>query len=175
MSNVNAAYGFRSIGRTKDGGEIELAEFNALSSYGTAIFIGDVIERNSAGDVDRVITPGSTLISGVAMNYGAASTARKILAIEQPGALFSAQTGATGIVYADLGLNANVKLGSGSTTTKKSADIIDDGTTTAPAVTATYDLHLRALLAVPNNAYGAYARIEVVFNNHRQSPASVGV
>lgn len=175
MANVNAPYGFRSIGRTISGGEIELASFVALASYGTAIYIGDVIERNSAANVDRVITPGTTLISGVSMNFGAASTLRAILAIEQPGALFSVQSGATGFAYADLGLNANVKLGTGSATTKKSADIVDDGTTTAPATTNTYDLHVRALLNVPDNAYGAYSRMEVVFNQHRQNSTSVGV
>jgi hypothetical protein len=34
---------------------------------------------------------------------------------------------------------------------------------------------LLRLFAVPNNAYGAYSRIEIIFNKHRMAPGVAGV
>jgi hypothetical protein len=171
VANVNAPFGFRSIGRTLEGGEIELVPFNVLSSYATTIFIGDVVEQNAAGNIDRVITPGTTVMSGVSMNHGILSTTRVQLVCAQARALFAAQA-LLSLVYADTGLNVNVQLGTGSTTTKKSADVLD---TETENTTASLDFKLLRKRDEPNNDFGNYSRWEVVFNVHRMNGSIAGV
>jgi hypothetical protein len=173
MANVNNPYGFRCLGRTLDGGAPQVEEFDKVVGYGTTIFPGDLVNQVADGSIEVSITPGTTLISGVALNYGALSTATKHLVTVSPGAVFEAQENAgSALVAADNGLLCNAVLTAGDTTKKQSKHQINS---TGKDVTATLDLKLLMLLKVPNNDYGAYSRWEVVINKHRRNPAVVGI
>lgn len=172
MNNDNP-HGLRPIG-TIHGGGFEVEELNKVIGYGTAIFVGDAVNRVADGSIEASATPGTTLYSGVSLNYGALSKATTHLVLTDPSVIYEAQdnNASAGIAAIDLGLNANLQLNAGSTTTEQSGHEINE---TGKDVTATLDVHLRRLFAIPGNAHGGWARIEITFNKHRMAPAAVGV
>ena len=173
MANLNNPHGLRPLGINLAGGAPYFEQLSKLASYATAIFQYDAVNRVSGGAIQASATPGTTTYTGVAMNYGAASTATDHLVCTDPTALYEAQEdGSAGIAAADLGLNANLVLTAGNTLTKISKHQIAGST---KAVTSTLDVHLLSLLAVPDNAFGNNARIEFVFNKHRYAPGVAGV
>lgn len=174
MANRDNPHGLHSLGRTLAGGMPYVEQLLKAVGYGTAIFIGDAVNRVADGSIEASATPGTTNYSGVALNHGAASTATDHLVITSADALYEAQDNAAtdGIAAADLGLNANLQLNAGSATTQLSGHEINE---TGADVTDTLDVHLLRLYAAPDNAHGAWARIEIVFNKHRMNPSRVGV
>ena len=94
--------------------------------------------------------------------------------IVSPDCLYEAQDNADtdGFAAADLGLNVNLELNAGSSTTKISGHELDESTVD---VTASLDVHMIELFNVPDNAHGSHARIVVMFNKHRMNPVAVGV
>ena len=174
MSNANNPHGLRPLGISLSGGPAFIDKLSKIATYATAIFMYDAINRVADGSIEASATPGTTAYSGVSLDYGKASSATDHLVVISPDAIYETQNddGTTGLVAADMGLNANLILGAGSATTKLSGHQIDQSTA---QTTNTLDVHLLGLLNVPDNAFGAYARIEVVFNKHRMSPATAGV
>lgn len=182
MANNNFPHGLRPLGVALSGGAPVFEEFTKASGYGTAIFRYDAVNRVADGTIEASASPGTTLYTGVSMNYGVLSTETKHTVCTSPDALYEAQDdGSTytapnpdtvGINSQDAGMNANLVLTAGDTTTKQSKHQIAASTL---AVTATLDVHILGLLNVPDNDWGQYARCEIVFNKHRMAPASVGV
>lgn len=172
MANVDNPHGLRSLMRTLSGGCPTIDQFAKAVGYGTAIFIGDAVNRVADGSIEASATPGTTLYTGVALNHGAASKATTHLVITSPDAIYEAQDEGTGVAAADEGLNANLVLNAGSATTKISGHEINGAT---KATTATLDVKLLKLLDVPDNAAGSNARVEVMFNKHRMAMAVAGV
>jgi hypothetical protein len=159
---------------TLEGGHPLIEKFTKLVGYGTAIFPGDAVNQVASGDLEVSATPGTTLYSGVALDYGAASKATEHLVIVSPGAYFVAQDNndTDGFAAAERGLNANLELNAGSASKQISGHETDESTYNT---TATLDVHLYDKLNVPDNAYGAYCRIVLTFNKHRRNPAVAGV
>jgi hypothetical protein len=175
MPNVDNPHGLRPLMRTLSGGVPFVQEMTKDASEAAAIFQWDAVNREADGNIEaNSATPGSTLFSGVALNHGAAATLTTHLVVVSPNALFEAQDNndTDGIAEADLGLNANIELNAGNALTKISKHEIDESTA---AVTATLDLHLLQKLNVPDNAFGSFCRVEVMFANHRMASAAVGV
>lgn len=173
MANVDNPHGLRPLMRNLDGGEPQIRQLAKAVGYGTAIFEFDAINRVADGSIEASATPGTTNYTGVALNYGALSTATNHQCIVSPSAVYEAQdNGGAGVLAVDLGNNANLVLTAGNTTTLLSKHQIATSTLTT---TVTLDVHLLALLDVPDNIHGANARIEIVFNKHRLAPATVGV
>jgi len=173
MANADNPHGFRPL-RHFMGGAIILAERTKAVGSSPAIFIGDAYNQEAGGEIDATLNAGTLRISGVALNYGATLTATTHLCIEDPYVVFEAQddNSTDGLVAANMGLNANITAGSGSATTLISAhEIAEAGITT----TNTLDMKLLQKLNVPDNAYGPWCRIEILFNSHRMATPSVGV
>lgn len=175
MANVDNPHGLRPLMRCVDGGFPLTEQFDKDASEGTAIFMWDAVNRENDGNIEAAsATPGTTLYSGVSLNYGAASTLTSHLVIVSPGAIFEAQDNAdtNGFDAADMGLNANIELNAGSATTLLSGHEIDESTLNT---TNSLDLHLWKLLDVPDNAAGSYSRVVVTFNKHRMALGVAGV
>jgi hypothetical protein len=172
MANVNNPHGLQLVGYTENGGCPVIREFKKLVGYGTAIFINDAVNRVATGAIEASATPGTTLYSGVALTYSPASTAGNVLVCTSPTAIYESQ-GNGAIAEADMGLNANLLLtaggGGGGLQSKHQINA------TGMDVTATLDVHLLELYGVPENDWGAYARVTLMFNKHRMAPAAVGV
>jgi hypothetical protein len=174
LPNVDFPHGFQPVGRTQAGGSIEIEYFNKVVGHGTAVFPGDLVAQVADGSIQPGGTPGTTVYTGVALNYGAASTATRHVVAAQPDAIFEAQDddGTTGIVAADMGANANAIFGAGDTVRRISGHEIDQDTA---GTTATLDLKLLRLHKAIENDFGPHARIEVLINRHRRAYGSAGV
>ena len=176
MANVDNPHGLRPLMRTLGGGPPTAQLMQKDSSEGAGIFIWDAVNREADGNIEaNSATPGTTLYSGVNLGpFGAASTATSHLIQISPDAVFEAQDNADtdGFAAADMGLNVNIELNAGSATTNISGHELDESTATT---TNTLDLHMLALLNVPDNAEGSHSRVEVIFNKHRMNPAVAGV
>jgi hypothetical protein len=179
MANVDFPHGLRPLGICLSGSPaVLLQELAKAVGLATAICVFDAVARLADGSISSRaadITPGTTLYSGVALNYGAASLATNHTVIVSPDAIFEAQgdDGAAGTLdAADMGLNCNLLLTAGDTTTKLSKHEID---ASEKDVTNSLDVKLLGLLNVPDNAYGAQARIEIAFNKHRMAPGVAGL
>lgn len=171
MANNNNPHGLLPLGTGLSGGCLILEQYPKLAAYASAIFRYDAVNRVNGGNLQTGGVPGTTLYSGVAMDYSAASTAFNHTVIISPDAVFECQAAGT-LNFAQMGQNANLLLNAGSAISKLSGHAIDD---TTVAVTATLDLHLLKAYATLDNAYGQYARIEVVFNKSRLANAVAGV
>jgi hypothetical protein len=172
MANVNYPHGLRAL-LCLSGGPIQTEIFKKAATYATAIFRGDVVNRVADGSIEASATPGTTLLTGVALNYGGPSELTEHTVIVGMDTVFEAQgDDGTALDEADMGLNANLVLNAGNATTKISGHEID---ASSKATTATLDVHLLKKLMVPDNDYGEFARIELLINKHRMAQGVAGV
>lgn len=175
MANIDAPHGLYPIGRTIEGGELQIQLMQKDASEAAAIFQWDAVNREADGNIEaNSATPGTTLFSGVSLNYGAAATLTQHHVIVSPGALYDIQDNndTDGLAEADMGLNANIELNAGSTTTLISGHELDESTANT---TNSLDLHILGKIDAPDNAYGSFCRVLVMFNKHRMNPAVAGV
>ena len=187
MANANTPFGLKPVKDARSGNETGgLEMFYHPASDGTALYIGDPVVKNGSADaagvagVVRAVAAGP--ITGVVMGfvpdgvtdaagYGAASTAYYVLVCTDPSEAFIIQDN-TGIAAADIGLNANMTVGSGNAYSKRSGFTLDAAT---KATTATLALKILGLAPIPNNDFGAYNKVLVMINNSTEVPASAGV
>ena len=172
MANVDNPHGLRPLMRTLHGGAIECEGYTKAAAYGQAIYIWDpvtllagVLNGPASG-----ITPGTTRYQGVSMDSSLASTLATHLVMISPGALFEAQednTGASNVVAAKMGYNANLTTTAGDSTRRTSKVQVSG---TSINTTSSLDVNIQRLYAAPDNAYGANARLEIKFNKHLLNP-----
>lgn len=202
MANANAPHGFEPI-RTFHGGAMLTEEFIKLAANGNAIFRNDIAVRltgsglNSEGRTVGVIdttgsfTPGTTLETGILLNYAVASKLTDHQVIVDPALIMEAQddattssgAGGTGTNAADPGKNANANVSTAGTVfgTQAGKQGLSGHQIAANSIatTGTLDVHLIELLQVSEaqggNAFGANARIVCSFNRHRMANQVVGV
>jgi hypothetical protein len=120
-------------------------------------------------------TPGTDLILGAALNYGAGSEATWHTIVDDPAALFEAQCDdTTNVTVANhVGKNANVLNTAQTNGTLISAMTVDASTILTG--TTSKDLRVRDLYRVSGNAEGAYAIVEVLIIHHANAQGSAGV
>lgn len=174
MANRDNPHGLAPLMRTLSGGPPSVQQYTKDANEATALFIGDVVARDDDGNISDGGTPGTTTYQGVNLVQGAAATLSLHLVMDSPDAVFEAQDddGTTGLVEADMGLNANLIFGAGSAYSGISGHEIDQNTANT---TATLDVKLLTKLAAVDNAYGPHCRVEIVFNKHRLNPGVAGV
>lgn len=173
MANVNNPHGLRPLMRTHAGGQPQVEPYTKAAAYGSAIYKWDpvtllagVLNGPASG-----ITPGTTRYLGVALNYSLASLLATMLVMDDPLALFEAQednSGASNAVAAKMGYNANLTTTAGATVTRDNSAVQVSGTSIA--TTSSLDVNILRLLNTPDNAYGAWARLELKFNKHLKNP-----
>lgn len=200
MANADTPFGLRPVrylsGAPWNG---QVQRYLIPSSDGTAVFIGDLVKlAGSAGanasHVNGIPTQGMPTIAqsaaadgGVGVVVGfeplptdltvlhrLASTDRIALVVDDPNVVFEIQevSGGTALTVAEVGLNANVVVGSGSTTTGLSGMELDNAT---EAATVTLDLKILRLALREDNEVGEHAKWEVLINNHYYRPGRTGV
>lgn len=174
MANVNNPFGLMPRGRADGGGQPQARPYLKQSTYAYAVYKWDpltLVTGYVKGPANG-ITPGTTRYRGVGLNPSAASTAATILVVDHAQALFMAQgdgSTAANVVVGKMGFNANLLLttAGGGVTADNSGAQIDESTI---AVTSTLDVNIKRLAPLPDNAYGANARLEIVFNKHLGNP-----
>lgn len=181
MANTNSPFGLRFVGM--NGGSVTNSSLvekrnGILSTNATAIYTGDLMRRSSDGyfyqwsagtAVSQLwgVFRGCRYASNsqqtvVPQKYwpGTDAASGSVLAQYQPAvlstpALYVIQTDATGITQADLGLNADIVVGTGSTITGFSGAYLDVSTLAATATLPLRIVDLWANYTTGNNPEGA--------------------
>ena len=131
-NNIDRAYGFVAFGPL-----LRQSSYSVLASYGTGIFIGDLVSAVSTGDC-QAAAAGDLVILGASTTYSAASTATSdtnpLIVSDNTQQLYMAQDDGSATPAQDNLFNAaNHIAGAGSTTTLISGHEIalsNAGTTT---------------------------------------------
>jgi hypothetical protein len=178
MANVNAPFGLRPA-RKVNGGNVSQSVYSIATNYATAIYDGDVVEMTGTGrnvqkaaatNVDNIgvfkgcsykDSTGSMVFShhwpGVSDN----KSDIKAYVVDDPDVVFECQ--ADGCVEGEIGVLVDWNVGTGSNTTGVSGlYAVVSGT----SATTGGSLRVMRLVDRPDNAYGAYAKIEVMFAEH---------
>lgn len=201
MANVDRPSGLtpvKNISGAPWNGQTNMYLFKAAT--GTAVFIGDLVKlAGSAGvegtdtvvnGIDVVGMPNITQSAAGDLHVGVvvgflpnqdnltqrhrpASQARIALVADDPNTIFEIQevSGGTALTADEVGLNANVVVGTGSTTTGLSGSELSNS---SEASTADLDLKIIGLSPRPDNAIGEHAKWLVKINTHSYA-SSTGV
>lgn len=189
MANVSRVNGLSAIKNLAGGastGQVNL--YFIPSGNATNTFIGDAVKADATGDtvaaggqglgVQSVVQAAAGdailgVIVGFATNplnlntpqYRAASTGRYVLVSDDPNQIYEIQTSNGTLGVADVGLNANIAVAAGSTTTGSSGVTLDVGTA---ATTATLQLKIVGFVQRPDNEVGSSnAKVLVKINNNQ--------
>ena len=188
MANANTPQGLRPV-RYASGAPYKGAAntYFVPAADSTALFIGDPVivagsaDANGVPTATRATAAGGALWTGVVVGiintptvtttYRPASTACYILVADDPNLLFEVQEDAVGgaLAAADVGLNADLIAGTGSTVTGKSAFQLD---TSTKAVTATLQMRIEGFVQRADNEIGANAKVLVRNNLPTQTGAA---
>lgn len=188
MANVNKAFGLRPLGNLSASGSQKQYGYEIADNQAGAIFQGDLVTLKD-GYILQFDPASHTAAVGVfnGCNYidpttgkptwknyypgGVNITQGKIIAdvIDDPNQLFIIQNDGTSAVT-DYGLNADIVIGTGNTTTGVSANVLD---TSSIATTAALNLKIVGLWDTPNNSVGANAVVVVKINEHLYGSAGV--
>lgn len=188
MANVDKAFGMRPLGNLSASGSQKQFGYEIADNQAGAIYQGDLV---TVYDGYLVQFDPSTHTAAVGVfngcnyidpttgkptwkNYYPGSvniTQGKIIAdvLDDPNQLFIIQNDGTSAA-ANYGKNADVVMGTGSTTTGVSGMELDTSTI---ANTAALNLKIVGLWDVPNNAVGANAVVVVKINEHLYGSAGV--
>jgi hypothetical protein len=199
MANANAPFGLRPVSGANGQrytGAVRI--YSVPASDGTAIYIGDPVKlvgtsqiingspfsdvaQAATGDVMCGVVVGVMQDTRDSLTYRAASTQRRLLVADDPDLLFEIQQSNSGTALNanDIGLNANINVGSGSTITGYSGVVLDNAT---EATTNTLDLKIIALVDRADNDIGSSvssgtlaSRFLVRINRHAYANQIAGV
>lgn len=176
MANINGAYGLKPL-RHMSGGALRCSEYSVASAYNTNIFTGDPVEMTGTGknvalaaadNADNIgVFAGCRYVDAAgrqhySQHWPADQVATDIVALvyDDPNISFSMQ--ATTVAEADIGQQADWDGTAGSTVTGMSGNQLD-GTSLGATGGA---LRIMGLIPSPDNAYGAYGKVEVMFAEH---------
>jgi len=172
MANSTTPFGLRPVQTLLSGPYSgAVGAFSVAAGNGTAIYIGDLVTQagtsqiidgvvyqdvvqGATGDVFTGVVVGVLPTTRDSLLYRAASTQRILLVNIDPNAdfLVKQSAGGTPLTANDIGLNANVVVGSGSTVTGWSGMSLDN---TTEAGTNTLDLKIVGMPSGPGNDVGS--------------------
>ena len=184
MANEDRPTGARVIGNLSGYYEGQLTKMFIPASDGTATFINDVVTLAGSADVNGVATiaqaaagdmPCGIIVAmepdyaNLETKHRLASTARYVWVNTDPNVRFEIQTDGT-FAAANVGLNADVVVAAGATTSGLSAMELDQSTV---ATTSTLVLAIEGVMQREDNEIGLNSKILCSFNVHQYG--SVGV
>lgn len=185
MANQDRPTGARVIGGKSGYYEGQLVLMNIPSTDSTGdTFVNDIVSILGGADANGIPTckqaaVGGTpcgiivamepLYSNLELKYRVDDTSRYVWVNTDPNVLFEMQYEGT-FTAAQVGLNAEITVGSGSTLSGLSAMEVE---ATTPATTSTFILHIEGLAQREDNAIGEFAKLICSFNVHQYG--SVGV
>ena len=188
MANVDKAFGLRPLGNLSASGSQKQYGYEIADNQAGAIYQGDLVTLKD-GYILQFDPASHSAAVGVfnGCNYIDPTTGKptwknyypgsvnitqgKIVAevIDDPNQLFIIQNDGTSTA-ADYGKNADIVVGTGSTTTGVSANELD---TSSIATTAALNLKIVGLWDIPGNAVGEFAVVVVKINEHLYGSAGV--
>lgn len=180
MANSDTLFGARLIGHLS-GSPInaQIRRYSVPASDGTALFVGDFVKSNGTADTDGtpqviqaaagntvrgVVVGFEPLATNLNLTYRTASTQRYVLVCDDPHALFEIQEDSVGgdLAATAVGGNADITVGSGSTTSGLSGMELDSSTAATTAAT----LRIHGLVQRADNEIGTNAKWIVQIVEH---------
>jgi len=188
MANLDTPFGFKPVKHllgTPWNGKTNV--YYVPSTDGTAIFKGDAVKGAGSADATGKFpsvaqAAAGDLIRGVVVGFGdnpytmlhpdtpnrdyrPASTAMYVFVVDDPFVIFEIQEDSTGnnLAAAQVGLSANVVVGTGSTATGKSAMELDSSDT---ATDTTGQCKILRVVDREDNALGTNCKWEVLIVEH---------
>lgn len=180
MANVDRPSGLRPV-KHLDGSPYNGAAnlYFIPSTDSTAVFLGDAVKSAGSADADGVATVAQAAagdaVRGVVVGfqpdpdnlsslYRAASTDRYVWVADAPDIVCEVQEDSVGgaLAATEVGNNADIVVGTGSTTTGTSAMELDSST----AGTTAAQLRILGLVQREDNEIGTNAKLLVAFNEH---------
>lgn len=180
MANVDAKFGLRPV-RTLGSENVNQNVYSIATDYATAIYTGDPVQMTGtgknvilaeAGNVDNIgvfvgcsytDANGRPTFSAYWPGVSDGKADIKSYVITDPETIFEIQ--ADGCVAGEVGVVCAWNAGTGSALTGLSgAYAVVSGTSSTSG--AGKGLRVMGLVDRPDNAYGAYAKIEVMFAEH---------
>ncbi len=187
MPNTNAAYGLKPV-RHLTGGELRTNVYPITAASAAAIYRGDPVQGAAdgsiiiaeAGNVDNLgVFYGCEYINAtgakVFSKYWPADTAATNVVAhvyDDPNIVFAIQSDATGVALADIHNGADWEIVAGAAATGRSATNLD---VSAGLATTGKSLRILRVVDSPDNSPGAYANVEVIFNEHVLKGVVAGV
>ena len=200
MANTDRPNGLRPL-RHANGAPYNGAvnQYLVPAADGTALFVGDLVKPYTAGGTAGTIVNGQDcegmrtciqsaagdpsigvvvgflpLLSDLSVKHRLASTNRIALVADDPTLVFEIQevSGGTALTSTEVGLNADVVVAAGNTTTGQSGMELDNG---SEATTAGLNLRIIGLVKRPDNNYGEHAKWEVMLMDHSFRAGVAGV
>jgi len=176
MPNNDFPHGLRLVGRSIHGGEIEVAHLTKAVGDSAAIFQGDCVAMATNGVITATRTPGTTLIAGVALNFGAADTETEHVVSTGPSVVYEGQDDedVNGIQADELHMKTNITATTGDLATQLSKQEVDADVNT----TGTLDAQLLGLYKAANNEIGAgigHVRVELLINKSYYNPGATAL
>ena len=188
MANLDKAFGLRALGKLSASGSQKQFGYQIADNQAGAIFQGDLVTLKdgfilqfdpsshtaAVGVFNGVFYTDPTTGKPTFKNFYPGSvniTTGTIQAdvLDDPNQLFIIQSDED-IVQADFGKNADVVVGTGSTTTGVSAMELDSSTI---ATTAAFNLKLIGIYDTTGNALGNFCQVVVKINEHLYGSAGV--
>lgn len=185
MANTNGPFGFRPVRMVGSSAE-RSTEYSIASGLNTSIFTGDPVKMTGTGTDITVALGGDTTTIGVfagcryindqgqptwARYWPANATYTNAVALvwDDPNTVFECQVDT--LNAADVSLLADWNDGAGSTATGMSGRSLvgSAGATTGKSA------RILRLTPIPDNAYGAYAKAEVLLIEHALRGVVAGV
>ena len=185
MANANTPFGLRPV-RHRNGAAYNgsATRYYVPASDATALFLGDPVILAGSADADGVATVTRATAAGGAYVLGAvvgvepmtnassvyrpASTAAYVLVADNPDIIYEIQEDAVGgaLAAADVGLNADLIAGTGSTINGLSAFQLD---TSTKGTLNTLQMRIHGFVQRADNEIGANAKVLVSLNLHAQN------
>ena len=160
-----------------NGVAIFVGDLVTITGVGTSQTINDVVMQDvvqwATGDIATGVVVGVLPDTRDSLIYRAASTQRVLLVADDPNLEFEIaeiDTG-TALTLNDIGFNANISVGTGSTVTGLSAMQLNNS---GEATTNTLDVKIVGFVNDPANAVGSTARWLVRLNRHRYVDQMIG-
>lgn len=183
MANADIPNGFRPVGTLA--GASYNGQMTRMFSDADNLFLGDIVIKNAVGGpsgdgaylgCDRATSETATIAVGVVVGweadpdnltrpYHASSTSLAVFIATDPNIIFRCQEDGTGAVAAaDVGLNYDIQINNGSTSSGASNMELLGGSSDTVALSP---LKLVGLANVPDNEPGAVrAKCDVILNMH---------
>jgi len=179
MANVDAPSGARVVGSKSGYHEGQLTRMVILAGNGTATFVNDIVTLGGDADANGVPSIVVGIVasfevdgSNLELKHRLASTERYALVNTDPNVLFELQEDSVGgaLTTASIGLNTDITVGAGSTTSGLSGIELDSS---LAATTSTLVVHIESLMPREDNALGTNAKFRCSFNVHQMGGVGV--
>lgn len=182
MANQDTVFGARGVGHLMSSNfNAQIEAYTVLATDAVALFVGDFVKFTGTSAVGQdgksrpVVAQAAATetLCGFVIGFQAdsddlnriyrpASTLRTVYVVSDPYATFEIQAQGT-LLVADIGLNADIVVGAGSTVTGLSGMEVDLSTKN----TTSQQLRILGLSNREDNDFGANANVICMINEHR--------